>query len=346
MTPPPGPTRTSRWRSARVGTAATSRGYSTRSCRGSTRTAAARWRWPPWAAALPPSTRPTLRSSGPTSSRWRCASPATTTPRPGKAGASAAPRRTSTTRWTTWATCTVTTSTGCAAGSACCWCAARASGRTPLDRCPAPYSSPSCSLARASGTSLTCGASTCPTTGPPGAPSSPITCHDSAEWGANVDRFQAPDRVAARYRGGLAEGVRGDPAPGGSGRGHRRHPARLRLRADHHRTVQPARPPPLQPGYRPARVLVLPPEGVAEEGLPDERRVPAQQPVHVPVCGEARGILRHDAAGPQGAGDRARPLQEPGGQRAVCLHRCPLQPALRPRRHSGADRLSAVHEAV
>ena len=46
---------------------------------------------------------------------------------------------------------------------------------------PAPDGSPSCSPARASGTSSTCGASTCPTTGRPGAPSSPITCRDSAE---------------------------------------------------------------------------------------------------------------------------------------------------------------------
>src|SRR5579863_7779819 len=357
MTPPPGLTGASRLRSGRASTAATSHGYWTTSCRGSPGTAAAGragragWRWPPWAAALAPSTRPTSRSSGPTSSRWRCASPVTTTRRPGPPGASAAARCTSTTRLTTWATCTVTTSTGCAAGSACCLCAARASGRTPPDRCRALNASRNCSPARASGTSSTCGATTCRTTGPPGAHSSPITCHDSAEpscseWGPCVDRFQAPDRVAARYRGGLAEGVRGDTAPGGPGHGRRRYPARLRLRADHHRAVRPARPPPVQPGHRPARVLVLPPEGVAEEGLPDGRRVPAEQPVHVPVDGEARRLLRDDAAGPQGAGDGARPVQEPGGQRALRLHRRPLQPAVRPRRHRGADRLSAVHEAV
>ena len=67
------------------------------------------------AAAWAPSTRPTSPSSGPTCSRWRCASPATTTPPRGTAGASAATRRTSTTRWTTSATCPVTTWTGCAA---------------------------------------------------------------------------------------------------------------------------------------------------------------------------------------------------------------------------------------
>ena len=246
---------------------------------------------------------------------------------------------------------TAATSTGCAASSACCWCAARASGRTPPGRCPAPGGSPGCWPARASGTNSTCGASTCPTTGRPGAPSSPITCRDSANGtalngGPALTDFQAPDRVAARHRGGLAAGVRGDPAPGGPGRGRRRRQARLRLRADHHRAVRPARPAPLQPGHRPARVLVLRPAGMAEEGLPDEQRVPAEQPVHVPVDGEARGLLRDDAAGPQGAGDRARPLQEPGGQRPLRLHRRPLQPAVRPRRHRRADRLPAVHEAV
>src|SRR6516164_478997 len=202
MTPPPGPTRTSRWKNARVSTAATSHGYSARSCRGSTGTAAARWRWPPWAAAWVPSMRPTSRSSGPTSSRWRWASQATTSPRPGEAGASGAWPRTSTTRWTTSGTWRATTSTGCAAGSACCWYAARASGRTPPDRCQAPYSSLRRSPARASGTSSTCGASTCPTTGPPGAPSSHITCHDSAEWG--------PTLTTSRHLIGLLLGTEED----------------------------------------------------------------------------------------------------------------------------------------
>ena len=55
----------------------------------------------PAAAAWARSTRPTSRSSGPTCSRWPCASPATTTPPRGTAGASGATRRTSTTRWTT-----------------------------------------------------------------------------------------------------------------------------------------------------------------------------------------------------------------------------------------------------
>ncbi len=46
--------------------------------------------WP--AARWAPSTRSTSPASGPTCSRWRCASPATTTRRPGTAGASAATR--------------------------------------------------------------------------------------------------------------------------------------------------------------------------------------------------------------------------------------------------------------
>ena len=99
-------------------------------------------------------------------------------------------------------------------------------------------------------------------------------------------------------------------------------------------------------GHRPARVLVLPPPGVAQEGRPDGRRLPAQQPVHVPVDGEARGLLRDDAARAQGAGDGARAVQEPARQLPLRLHRVPLQPVLRPGRHRRQDRLPAVHEAL
>ena len=38
-------------------------------------------------------------------------------------------------------------------------------------------------------------------------------------------------------------------------------------------------------------MVVLRPARVAEEGRADGRRVPAQQPVHVPGDGEARGLL-------------------------------------------------------
>ena len=60
-----------------------------------------------------------------------------------------------------------------------------------------------CSRRRASGTSSTCGATTSRTTGRPGARSSPTICRGSAD-----DRHDAPDRPAARHRGGLAARVR------------------------------------------------------------------------------------------------------------------------------------------
>jgi hypothetical protein len=72
-------------------------------------------------------------------------------------------------------------STGYVTASACCWCAVRASGKTPPGRWTAPGGLPGCWPARASGTNSTCGAMTCPMTGHPGAPSWPITCRDSAE---------------------------------------------------------------------------------------------------------------------------------------------------------------------
>ena len=74
--------------------------------------------------------------------RRPCASRVTTTPRRGVGGASGAPRRTSTTPSTTSGTCMASISTGCAAGSACCWCAVRASGRTPPGHWTAPGGSP------------------------------------------------------------------------------------------------------------------------------------------------------------------------------------------------------------
>ncbi len=123
----------------------------------------------------------------------------------------------------------------------------------------------------------------------------------TATTGGPIDRHQAHDRAAAWDRGGLAGCLRGDRAPAGPGRWARRRPARLRLRADHHRAVQPARSASLPPGHRPAGVLVLRAKGMAQEGRADGRRVPAEQPVHVPVDGEARGLLRDAATRPQGA---------------------------------------------
>ena len=69
-----------------------------------------------------------------------------------------------------------------------------------------------------------------------------------------------------------------------------------RRRAPDHRAVRPARQAAPRAGHRPARLLVLPPARVAEEGRADGRRLPAQQPVHLPVDGEARRLLRDDPA--------------------------------------------------
>ena len=108
----------------------------------------------------------------------------------------------------------------------------------------------------------------------------------------------------------------------------------------------PARPAASGPRHRPARVLVLRAARVVEEGLPDGRRLPAQQPVHVPVHGEALGLLRDDAAGAEDPRDRAGPVQEPARPRQVRLHRRALQPALRPGRDRRGAGLPDVHEAL
>ena len=147
-----------------------------------------------------------------------------------------------------------------------------------------------------------------------------------------MDDADAPDRAAARHRGGLADRVR-DARLAGSARSRTpRHHAPRHHRADHDGAVRPARQAALRPRRRPARLLVLPPARVAEEGRADGRRVPAQQPVHVPVDGEARGLLRDAAARAEGPADRARPAQEPARQRALRLHGGEVQPAVRPRR--------------
>ncbi len=68
------------------------------------------------------------------------------------------------------------------------------------------------------------------------------------------------------------------------------------LRADHDRAVRPARQAALRPRRGPARVVVLRAARVAQEGRADGRRVPPELAVHVPGDGEARGLLRDDAA--------------------------------------------------
>ena len=135
--------------------------------------------------------------------------------------------------------------------------------------------------------------------------------HDWPSWRAQLAhhlptvllmrRRHAPDRAAARHRGGLAARVRDAARAARPDQGRERHDAPRHHRADHDRAVRPARQAALRPRHRPARLLVLPPARVAEEGRADGRRVPAQQPVHVPVDGEARGLLRDDAARAEGA---------------------------------------------
>ena len=180
------------------------------------------------------------------------------------------------------------------------------------------------------------------TIGRPGARSSPIICHASLTGGETTHLIGlllgTEDDWPTRVRdAGLA--ARAD---------HRRlrpH-APDRDRADHDGAVRPARPAALRARDRPARVLVLPPARVVEEGRADERRVPAEQPVHVPVDGEARRLLRDDPARAEGAADGAGPAQGPAGQLALPVHRLPLQPAVRPARDRRGDRLPAVHEAL
>ena len=223
---------------------------------------------------------------------------------------------------------TATTSTGCARASASCSCAARACGRTRPGRSRARSGSRGCSARRASRTSSTSGATTSRTTGRHGARRSRIISPGSAD----ARRDDAPDGTAARHRGGLADGVRDARRPPRPDQGRLRHDPPGDGRADHDGAVRPARQAALRARRRPARVLVLPPARVAEEGRADGRRVPAQQPVHVPGDGEARRLLRDAAARAEDPEDRAGPAQEPARQRALRLHGGEVQPAVRPRR--------------
>ena len=126
----------------------------------------------------------------------------------------------------------------------------------------------------------------------------------------------------------------------------RRARARVRVPAADHRAVRPERPGPGRAGDRPARVLVLPPARVAEEGRADERHLPAELAVHVPVDGEALGVLRDAPARTEDPADRAGAVQEPGRQRALGLHVGEVQQVVRPGRDRRRPRLPAVHEAV
>ena len=68
--------------------------------------------------------------------------------------------------------------------------------------------------------------------------------------------------------------------------------------------------------------------------------------LHLPVDGEARGVLRDDAARPAHPRHRAGALQAPGGQRALGVHRAQLQRFLRPASARPRNGIPAVHEAV
>ena len=185
-----------------------------------------------------------------------------------------------------------------------------------------------CWTRRGCGASSTSGGTTSHTTGRAGERRSPTICHGSAD----ARHRQAPDRPAPRHRGGLAARLR-DARRARSGRSRRGgDDARADDRAHHDRAVPLDVQAALRPRDRPARLVVLRPARVAEEGRADGRRVPAQQPVHVPVDGEARGLLRDAAARHQGPQDGPDPAQEPAGDVALPVHGGEVQPAVRPRR--------------
>ncbi len=190
--------------------------------------------------------------------------------------------------------------------------------------------SPGGSPRRGSGTSSTCGATTSRTTGRHGERRSLIIWRGSADG----TRSHPPDRPAARHRGGLAARLRDARGAARAGSGRVRRHAPDHHRADHDRAVRPHRQAALRPRGRPARLLVLRPARVAEEDRADGRRVPAQQPVHVPVDGEARRLLRDAAARAEGAADRARAAQAAARERALRVHGGEVQPAVRPRARS------------
>ena len=204
-----------------------------------------------------------------------------------------------------------------------------------------------CCSARESGTSSTSGGTTSPTTGRRGAPARPssaalllrqetacpTTDHLIGLLLGTEEDWPTAFETLVRRLGPVMRAPDGEPA----------HLTTERI------TIEPfdlRDKPRYDARHRPARLLVLPPARVAEEGRADGRRVPAQQPVHVPVDGEARRLLRDDAARAEGARDGAGAVQEPARQRALGLHGGALQPAVRPRRDRRPRRLPAVHEAV
>ena len=243
-------------------------------------------------AAWAPTTRPTSRSSAPTSSRWRCACPATTTPRTwhgwGERGDAAYFNNPMDYvehlggDHLDWLRSRVSLLLVCGQGQ---WedttgaldstRAVRRAARTQGDS----------SRARPVGARR---AARLAVVARPARPSSaavllmPDTTHHIGLLLGTEDDWPTAFETLVRRLG----------ADQGDGRPSTPH----RRRAADHRAVRPARQAAPRAGHRPPRVLVLPPARVAEEGRADGRRLPAQQPVHVPVDGEARGLLRDDAA--------------------------------------------------
>ena len=186
----------------------------------------------------------------------------------------------------------------------------RRRGRTRPARSTRPTGSHRCSRGRGFHTSWTSGERTRRTTGPHGNGRS-LTIYPALS--------EHPHRSPARHRGRLAPGLRGArlPAAGGT---PRRRDAHLPHRADHQRAVRPPRAAALRAGDRPPRLVVRDRARVGEEGGADGRRLPAEQPVHVPGDGKALRLLRDDPPRAEGPGDLDGPAQGADDRAAARVH--------------------------
>ena len=230
----------------------------------------------------------------------RSACPATTTRRTGTAGASGATRPTSPTPPTSCPTCTATTWTGCGPGCRSLLVVGQGhvGGHHRRARRP-PGGWPGCWRRRASARAGPVGARRPARLAVLAAPAGPPPAPVLLSGGGPMPEATAPSTssacCSAPRRTGRARSRRWS-----TGSARSAIPTAPRTRCDTERiTIEPfdlRAPAALRPGHRPAGVLVLPPAGVAEEGRADERHLPAQQPVHVPVDGEARRLLRDDPA--------------------------------------------------
>ena len=153
-------------------------------------------------------------------------------------------------------------------------------------------------------------------------------------------------RHAARGRGGLAGRVRGVAGTGRSFGARGRGDPSLHHRADDDRALRSAHEAAPFAGHRPPRLVVSDAPRVVEEGRAHGPRPPAQQPVHVPGDGEARGVLRDDPARAQGARNLDAAQQDASGQPAFPGNRGAVSALLRPRGGGARGRDALVHEAV